>query len=76
MEYRGKDGKQYTGTDAFRQAVRDGDFDAIVMHGAVSPATYQAVKEGLKNNSHYRLVAVFPYTTSTGENAYRIWVKR
>jgi hypothetical protein len=76
MDYRGKDGKQYTGPDAFRQAVRDGKFDAIVMHGSVSPETYKAVKEGLKNNSHYRLAAVFPYTTSSGENAYRIWVKR
>lgn len=76
MDYRGKDGKQYTGPDAFRQAVRDGKFDAIVMHGDVSPVTYQAVKEGLKNNSHYRLAAVFPYTTSSGEHAYRIWVKR
>ncbi|WP_244362898.1 ArnT family glycosyltransferase [Streptomyces aquilus] len=76
MDYRGKDGKQYTGPDAFRQAVRDGKFDAIVMHGDVSPVTYAAVKEGLKNNSHYRLAAVFPYTTSSGEHAYRIWVKR
>ncbi|WP_329230255.1 ArnT family glycosyltransferase [Streptomyces canus] len=76
MDYRGKDGKQYTGPDAFRQAVRDGRFDAIVMHGDVSPVTYEAVKEGLKNNSHYRLAAVFPYTTSSGEHAYRIWVKR
>ncbi|MFG2464129.1 ArnT family glycosyltransferase [Streptomyces canus] len=76
MDYRGKDGKQYTGPDAFRQAVRDGKFDAIVMHGDVSPVTYEAVKEGLKNNSHYRLAAVFPYTTSSGEHAYRIWVKR
>ncbi|MDI5912841.1 MULTISPECIES: glycosyltransferase family 39 protein [Streptomyces] len=76
MDYRGKDGKQYTGPDAFRQAVRDGKFDVIVMHGDVSPVTYEAVKEGLKNNSHYRLAAVFPYTTSSGEHAYRIWVKR
>jgi hypothetical protein len=76
MDYRGKDGKQYAGPDAFRQAVRDGKFDAIVMHGAISPATYAAVKDGLKGNSHYRLAAVFPFTTSYGENAYRIWVKR
>ncbi|MFF7642182.1 glycosyltransferase family 39 protein [Streptomyces canus] len=76
MDYRGRDGKQYTGPDAFRQAVRDGKFDAIVMHGNVSPVTYEAVKEGLKNNSHYRLAAVFPYTTSSGDHAYRIWVKR
>ncbi|MFD9440440.1 ArnT family glycosyltransferase [Streptomyces sp. NPDC060006] len=76
MDYRGKDGKQYTGPDAFRQAVRDGKFDAIVMHGGVSPATFDAVKEGLKGNAHYRLAAVLPFTTSSGENAYRIWVKR
>lgn len=76
MDYRGKNGKEYTGPDAFRQAVRDGKFAAIVMHGNVSPVTYEAVKEGLKNNSHYRLAAVFPYTTSSGESAYRIWVKR
>lgn len=76
MDYRGKNGKQYTGPDAFRQAVRDGKFDAIVMHGDVSPVTYKAVQEGLKNNSHYRLAAVFPYTTSSGDHAYRIWVKR
>lgn len=77
MDYRGKkDKKQYSGPEAFRQAVREGHFDAIVMHGGVSPDTYKAVKEGLKGNSHYRLAAVFPFTTSSGEHAYRIWVKR
>ncbi|KUN47251.1 hypothetical protein AQJ27_13655 [Streptomyces olivochromogenes] len=76
MDYQGKDGKQLTGPDAFEQAVRDGRFDVIVMHGAVTPATYEAVKKGLEGNTHYRLAAVFPYMTSNGENAYRIWVKR
>ncbi|MER5801989.1 ArnT family glycosyltransferase [Streptomyces mirabilis] len=76
MDYRGKDGKQHTGPDAFEQAVRDGRFDVIVMHGSVTPATYEAVKKGLKGNTHYRLAAVFPFTTSSGQNAYRIWVKR
>lgn len=46
MDYRGKDGKQHTGPDAFEQAVRDGRFDVIVMHGSVTPATYEAVKKG------------------------------
>lgn len=56
--------------------MRDGRFDVIVMHGSVTPATYEAVKKGLKGNTHYRLAAVFPFTTSSGQNAYRIWVKR
>ncbi|MGI5197507.1 glycosyltransferase family 39 protein [Streptomyces sp. CA-288835] len=77
MDYQGKkDKKQYSGPEAFRQAVREGHFDAIVMHGGVSPDTFKAVKEGLKGNSHYRLAAVLPFTTSSGERAYRIWVKR
>ncbi|MGW5606873.1 glycosyltransferase family 39 protein [Streptomyces sp. NPDC003753] len=76
MDYRDKAGKQYTGPDAYRQAVRDGWFDVIVMHGNVTPDTYRAVQAGLKGNTHYRLAAVFPYTTSSGESAYRVWVKR
>jgi hypothetical protein len=76
MDYRDKAGKQYSGPDAFRQAVRDGWFDVIVMHGNVTPDTYRAVQEGLKGNTHYRLAAVFPYTTSSGESAYRVWVRR
>ncbi|WP_238431720.1 ArnT family glycosyltransferase [Streptomyces cavernae] len=71
LDYRGK-----SGPDAFRQAVRDGYFDAIVMHGRVSPDTFAAVKQGLKGNTHYRLAAVLPFTTSGGDSAYRIWVKR
>jgi hypothetical protein len=76
MDYRDRSGKQYSGPAAYRQAVRDGRFDVIVMHGNVTPETYRAVQEGLKGNTHYRLAAVFPYTTSSGESAYRVWVKR
>ncbi|MGR6972157.1 glycosyltransferase family 39 protein [Streptomyces cynarae] len=76
MDYRDKTGTQYTGPDAYRHAVQDGRFDVIVIRGNVTPDTDQAVLEGLKGNTHYRLAGVFPYTTSNGQGAYRVWVKR
>ncbi|MEV5608201.1 glycosyltransferase family 39 protein [Streptomyces sp. NPDC052225] len=76
MEYRAKDGKQYSGPDAFEHAVRDGKFDVMVLHGGVTTDTYDAVRRGLKGNSHYRLAAVVPFSTPGGEKAYRIWVKQ
>jgi len=76
MDYWDKDGKEHTGPDAFEQAVRDGRFDVIVMHGGVTPDVFRAVRAGLNDNTHYRLAAVFPFMTSGGESAYRIWVKQ
>ena len=76
MDYTGRDGRRYAGPDAFRQAVRDGRFDAVVMRDGAAPDTYRAVKEGLAGNARYRLTAVLPYTTSSGDGTYRVWVRQ
>ncbi|WP_372345020.1 ArnT family glycosyltransferase [Streptomyces sp. KL116D] len=76
MDYQAKDGRRYSGPDAFEHAVRDGKFDVIVLHGMVTPDTYEAVAKGLKGNSRYRLAAVIPFSTPGGAKAYRIWVKQ
>ncbi|MET9606561.1 glycosyltransferase family 39 protein [Streptomyces sp. NPDC006512] len=71
MDYKGK-----SGPEAFRAAVLDGHFHAIVLHGGVTPQTAAVVEEALRGNSRYRLAAVLPFTTSSGEHDYRIWVRR
>lgn len=76
LDYRGKDGKQYTGLDAYHAAVLDAHFDVIVLRGGITPNTDQAVENALKGNPHYRLTAVLPFTTSLGSSEFRIWVKQ
>ncbi|WAU79244.1 glycosyltransferase family 39 protein [Streptomyces sp. Qhu-G9] len=76
MDYKDKKGKQYSGPDAYRAAVKDAKFDIIVLRGTVTPEVDQAVTDALRGNSHYRLAAVSRFTTSKGDGAFRIWVKR
>ncbi|MFC4465144.1 ArnT family glycosyltransferase [Streptomyces xiangluensis] len=76
MDYKDKKGKQYSGPDAYRAAVKDGKFDVIVLRGTVTPEVDQAVTDALRGNAHYRLAAVSRFTTSKGDGAFRIWVKR
>ncbi|MEU0002457.1 glycosyltransferase family 39 protein [Streptomyces microflavus] len=57
------------------RSVRAGEFRVIVLDGATRPAVQAAVREALRGNAHYRLVAELgPYGTGTGAG-YRIWVK-
>ncbi|MFD3307604.1 hypothetical protein [Streptomyces sp. NPDC058694] len=76
MDYKDKKGKQYSGPDAYRAAVKDAKFDVIVLRGTVTPEVDTAVTDALRGNSHYRLAAVSRFTTSKGDGAFRIWVKR
>ncbi|MFE9439782.1 hypothetical protein ACFYO2_12325 [Streptomyces sp. NPDC006602] len=76
MDYKDKKGKQYSGPDAYRAAVRDGKFDIIVLRGTITPEVDQAVMDALRGNPHYRLAAVAPFMASRGPGEYRIWVKR
>jgi hypothetical protein len=76
ITYTGSDGKVHTGVDGFTAAVQDGHFDLIEMDGGPTPDVEQAVTAALRNNPHYRLVGVFPFTTSYGSNSFRIWVKQ
>ncbi|OON74252.1 glycosyltransferase family 39 protein [Streptomyces tsukubensis] len=76
MDYHAKNGKDLSGPAAFEAAVRDGHFDAIVLHGGVTPEVDEAVRSALRTSDRYRLAASFPFTTSSGTSAYRIWVKQ
>ncbi|NGN66809.1 phospholipid carrier-dependent glycosyltransferase [Streptomyces sp. A7024] len=76
FSYKSRAGKQLDGPEAYAAAVRDAHFDAIVLHGGVTPETNAAVRKALRGNDRYRLGGVFPFTTSAGEGAYRVWVKR
>ncbi|WP_338697266.1 glycosyltransferase family 39 protein [Streptomyces sp. Q6] len=76
MDYKDTKGKQHSGPDAYRAAVLDAKFDVIVLRGTVTPEVDEAVVKALRGNSHYRLAAVSRFTTSKGDGAFRIWVKR
>ncbi|MFK4101362.1 ArnT family glycosyltransferase [Streptomyces sp. NPDC019531] len=76
MDYADKKGKRHSGPDAYGAAVRDAKFDVIVLRGTVTPDVDTAVTDALRGNPHYRLAAVTRFTTSKGDGAYRIWVKR
>ncbi|MFF5006065.1 glycosyltransferase family 39 protein [Streptomyces phaeochromogenes] len=76
MDYKDKKGKQHSGPDAYRAAVKDAKFDIIVLRGTVTPEVDQAVTDALRGNPHYRLAAVAPFTASRGPGEFRIWVKR
>lgn len=76
MDYKDKKGKEYSGPDAYRAAVRDAKFDVIVLRGTVTPEVDQAVMDALRGNPHYRLAAVARFTASRGPGEFRIWVKR
>ncbi|MEU6141343.1 glycosyltransferase family 39 protein [Streptomyces sp. NPDC047081] len=76
MDYTDKKGKRYSGPEAYAAAVKDAKFDVIVLRGTVTPDVDTAVTDALRGNPHYRLAAVTRFTTSKGDGAYRIWVKR
>ncbi|WP_221353001.1 ArnT family glycosyltransferase [Streptomyces beigongshangae] len=76
MDYQDRKGRQHSGPDAYRAAVEDAKFDVIVLRGTVTPEVDQAVADALRGNPHYRLAAVSRFTTSKGDGAFRIWVKR
>ncbi|MFD8980969.1 hypothetical protein [Streptomyces sp. NPDC059564] len=65
-----------SGPEAFRAAVLDGHFDAILLRGGVTPETDRVVEEALRGNSRYRLAAVVPFTLGTGSHNYHIWVRQ
>ncbi|MFJ8821700.1 glycosyltransferase family 39 protein [Streptomyces sp. NPDC102467] len=75
MEYANKKGKYLTGDEAYRSAVRDGDFDLIVLDGLTNPRVDDIVAASVKGNPHYRLLGNIPFTNSSGTGTYRIWVK-
>lgn len=71
MDYKGG-----SGPAAFRAAVLDGHFDAILLRGGVTPETDRVVEEALRGNPRYRLAAVVPFTLGTGSHNYHIWVRQ
>ncbi|MYW68300.1 phospholipid carrier-dependent glycosyltransferase [Streptomyces sp. SID8379] len=75
MEYSDKKGRYHAGDDAYRSAVRDGEFDLIVLDGLTNPRVDDIVAAAIKGNAHYRLLGDLPFTNSSGTGTYRIWIK-
>ncbi|MGW4021715.1 glycosyltransferase family 39 protein [Streptomyces sp. NPDC005009] len=75
MEYTDEKGKYLSGDDAYRAALRDGEFDLIVLDGLTNPRVDDIVAEAVRGNPHYRLLANLPFRNSAGTSEYRIWIK-
>lgn len=75
MEYKDKKGKYYSGDQAYKEAVKDGDFDLIVLDGLTNPRMDHIVAAAVKGNAHYRLLAEIPFRNANGTSEYRIWLK-
>ncbi|WP_406368186.1 ArnT family glycosyltransferase [Streptomyces sp. NBC_01546] len=91
MEYRDGHGARHTGADAYREAVRNGDFDLVVLDGFTNPRVNGVITDALKGNPHYRLLAVLPFHSASNDvrdhlmrsapsvehtGRYRVWLKR
>ncbi|MFE9898864.1 ArnT family glycosyltransferase [Streptomyces sp. NPDC005529] len=84
MEYTNKNGARSTGDEAYRAALRDGEFDLVVLDGYTNARVNSVITQALKGNPHYRLLANVPFRTSSNNTAslpageynglYRIWV--
>ncbi|MFI7388074.1 ArnT family glycosyltransferase [Streptomyces sp. NPDC049813] len=75
MEYTDAKGTYHAGDEAYRSAVRDGEFDLIVLDGLTNPRVDDIVATAVAGNAHYRLLGRLPFANSGGTGAYRIWVK-
>ncbi|MFJ4948750.1 glycosyltransferase family 39 protein [Streptomyces sp. NPDC088760] len=75
MEYTDKKGRQHSGDAGYRAALRDGEYDLVVLDGLTNPRVDTVVADALKGNAHYRLLADLPFRNSSGTGHYRIWVK-
>lgn len=75
MEYTDKKGRYRSGDAAYRAALRDGEFDLIVLDGLTNPRVDAVVANAVKGNPHYRLLADLPFRNSSGTGHYRIWIK-
>ncbi|MFJ9632156.1 ArnT family glycosyltransferase [Streptomyces sp. NPDC101175] len=75
MEYKDAKGKYYSGDQAYKEAVKDGDFDLIVLDGLTNPRVDDIVAAAVKGNAHYRLLAEIPFRNANGTSEYRIWLK-
>ncbi|MFJ7151966.1 ArnT family glycosyltransferase [Streptomyces sp. NPDC100445] len=75
MEYTDRRGRHRTGDAAYRSAVRDGEFDLIVLDGLTNPRVDAVVAGAVRGNPHYRLLADLPFRNSSGTGHYRIWTK-
>ncbi|CAM5430026.1 MULTISPECIES: glycosyltransferase family 39 protein [Streptomyces] len=75
LEYTDRKGTYHKGDAAYRAALRDGEFDLIVLDGLTNPRVDAVVADAVKGNPHYRLLADLPFRNSSGTGHYRIWVK-
>ncbi|MFE0330467.1 glycosyltransferase family 39 protein [Streptomyces sp. NPDC058960] len=75
MEYTSRKGKHYSGDEAYRAALREGEFNLVVLDGLTNPRVDDIIAGALKGNPHYRLLADLPFRNSSGTGRYRIWIK-
>ncbi|MFH9673768.1 glycosyltransferase family 39 protein [Streptomyces sp. NPDC017405] len=75
LEYTDKKGTYHQGDAAYHAALRDGEFDLVVLDGLTNPRVDDIVAHAVKGNRHYRLLADLPFRNSSGTGHYRVWIK-
>ncbi|MYW45766.1 glycosyltransferase family 39 protein [Streptomyces sp. SID161] len=75
LEYTDRKGARHSGDDAYRAALRDGEYDLIVLDGLTNPRVDAVIADAVEGNRHYRLLADLPFRNSSGTGHYRIWTK-
>ncbi len=73
FHYTDASGRNFTGEDGYRQAIADGYFDLVMLKYGASINVDRAIDSGLRDGSHYDLIARLPYTTGFGKGEYWVW---
>ncbi len=70
-------GRGLHGVEAYKAAIDDGYFDLIVLRYGFSKKIAEEIDGGVRDGTHYELVAKVPYTTTSfGPGTYYVYRKR
>ncbi len=73
FEYVNKESRHLYGEDAYKAAIADGYFDVVELSYSVTASLDHTIDNGLRNSTHYQLVAKTPYSNVYGSGYYWIW---
>ncbi|MFB7286344.1 ArnT family glycosyltransferase [Actinacidiphila glaucinigra] len=76
ISYQDKKGATHTGRDGYRQAIKDGYFDMVILDMVTTPEMDEYIAGQMKGSAHYRLLGNVPFKNSSGHGEYRIWIKQ
>src|SRR6266568_136090 len=73
FEYTDKQGRYYSGTDAYIKAVNDGYFDLIQLNYGFNAQTALIILQAIQQSKKYQLIDKIPYQDSFGPGYFWIW---